>query len=304
MLITVKLYIIKLISLLPWQLLSSFPNMANRILNLVIGYPGLYLSIAKKINIDEKLKIVLRQGVQKGRIFDYMLFDEVHPLIIGGVEPITTQILLQLNIQDSIAIDIGASYGYYTLLFSRLVGENGAVYAFEPDSQFSFPRLHHNITLNKCVNVNALPFAISDMQGMMGWVQHKNEPWLNRIVTDMEGFAKKSSKEQTIIPVITVTLDNFSAFVPKKKIKLIKIDVESGEGDVLKGATNLLSKIRPLLMIELHSIKCQEEVSDILKEHKYIWHVTDNNRSNGQSHIFAFPEEEIETYQPIINKIL
>src|SRR5215210_7228240 len=45
-----------------------------------------------------------------------------------------------------VAVDIGANIGLYTLLFSRLVGEEGRVYAFEPAAE-NARRLRVNLLL-------------------------------------------------------------------------------------------------------------------------------------------------------------
>ena len=41
-------------------------------------------------------------------------------------------------------LDLGANIGFYTVLFSKLVGENGKVFAFEPDPK-NFKYLEGNI---------------------------------------------------------------------------------------------------------------------------------------------------------------
>jgi FkbM family methyltransferase len=61
-------------------------------------------------------------------------------------------------------LDIGANIGYYTVLFSTLVGEKGRVLALEP-SPYNFEMLGKNIEANNLANVVTLQRAVSDQGG-------------------------------------------------------------------------------------------------------------------------------------------
>ena len=54
-------------------------------------------------------------------------------IITGIWEELTTALLIETIKEGDIVVDIGANIGYFTLLAARLVGENGRVYAFEPE---------------------------------------------------------------------------------------------------------------------------------------------------------------------------
>ncbi len=60
-----------------------------------------------------------------------------------------------------VVYDIGAHVGFYSLLFSRAVGSEGMVYAFEPfPGNVIFLRKHRQ--LNKLANIIVEEYAISD----------------------------------------------------------------------------------------------------------------------------------------------
>ena len=58
--------------------------------------------------------------------------------------------------EGDLVIDVGANIGYYTLIFAKLVGEKGKVYAFEPEPR-SFKLLKKNVEENKYQNIMMVP---------------------------------------------------------------------------------------------------------------------------------------------------
>src|SRR5580693_9157669 len=56
-------------------------------------------------------------------------------------------------------LDIGAHHGFYTLLFSRLAGPSGKVFAFEPSPRERKALLRH-VSLNRCKNVRVQALAL------------------------------------------------------------------------------------------------------------------------------------------------
>lgn len=110
-----------------------------------------------------------------------------------------------------------------------------------------------------------------------------------------------------------VILDSLLKIKSSDKVKLIKIDVEGMEADVLKGAKGLIEKSRPYLSIEAQ--ENHEEICRLLKEYKYkikVWEPPyinpDNFAKNDENilgrevvmfNIFCWPEEkELEFDSP------
>lgn len=73
-------------------------------------------------------------------IRDYQALKEVW-------EPETTAIIKREVRDGQVCVDVGASVGYFTLLFSRLVGPKGKVVAIEP-TDFQQPYLRKNVKVN------------------------------------------------------------------------------------------------------------------------------------------------------------
>lgn len=74
-------------------------------------------------------------------------------LITRGIyEPRETNLFKKIVRHGMTVIDLGANIGYYTLIASKLVGESGKVYAFEPEPD-NFNILVKNININNLKNV-------------------------------------------------------------------------------------------------------------------------------------------------------
>ena len=63
-------------------------------------------------------------------------------------------------------IDVGASFGWFTVRWARQVGTRGRILALEPDPRH-FPSLLRNVALNQLTNVTALPCAAGDREGSL-----------------------------------------------------------------------------------------------------------------------------------------
>lgn len=138
--------------------------------------------------------------------------------------------------EGDLFLDVGANIGSYTVLASGAVGAE--TICFEPVPT-SFQHLMDNIYLNRLVDrVTPLNVAVGSEAGELEMVADQDT--VNRVVTD-EVYSGAKVK----VPV--VTLDEILAGrVPK----LIKMDVEGFETQVLRGAAHTLenSKLEAVLM--------------------------------------------------------
>ena len=96
----------------------------------------------------------LRQEEVMVHGFPFLLdpLDSLELSIFRSYEPFETS-LLSAEVRPGMTIvDVGANIGYYTLLFSKLTGESGHVYAFEPEPE-NFALLQQNLARNNRTNV-------------------------------------------------------------------------------------------------------------------------------------------------------
>jgi len=160
----------------------------------------------------------------------------------GVMEKYSTELFKKIVKKGMIVVDIGANIGYYTLIAAGLVGENGIVYAFEPELT-SYKLLCKNIEINGYTNVVPVQKAVSNKDG-------KDKLLVNKTNLLASSFSKKNAllfiendikkKDIYAIEVNTTTLDGFFNKIGNKKIDFMKIDVEGAEGRVIEGAKNIL----------------------------------------------------------------
>src|SRR5260370_3666073 len=140
-------------------------------------------------------------------------------------------------------IDVGANFGVYTLVASKLVGTSGRVIAFEPTAQ-SFAILRQNIALNHFANVRAFQFALAQRRGK-AWLYHGWDPVGNSLGKDP--LCGNEGEE-----VQTEALDKLLEEKGIDRVHAIKIDVDGAEELVLRGAIRCLTTHRPLVIFEFN----------------------------------------------------
>jgi FkbM family methyltransferase len=180
-----------------------------------------------------------------------------------GYEQETVNLFRNILQPNWTVFDCGAKTGYFTLLFSELCTQ-GKVYAFEPTSTFDM--LEHNINYHNLTNINLNKKALGENSGNI-------EDNIYRI------WGK--DPERQVYDFITI--DDYCEQNKIKNIDLIKIDVDSYDFELLKGAVKTLKKLKPIVTVELnHALNLRnttpQEVIDWLQALGYQQtNITDEN---------------------------
>ncbi len=156
--------------------------------------------------------------------------------------------------------DLGAHIGYTSLLFSKLVGTNGQVHAFELLPTVAKNYLTKNIEANGITNVKVHAIGLADKKENINIFVGKT----------MMGTLSKNGYKSQLSEICKIdTLDNFITENHISPPHLIKIDVERSEITCLSGAIETIKKFRPTLIIEFHSIELLKAGFKILTELGY-----------------------------------
>jgi FkbM family methyltransferase len=153
--------------------------------------------------------------------------------------------------EGDIVIDIGAHIGLYTIISSKRVGANGKVVAIEAHPG-NFEMLNSNIKLNQLTNVIPLNYAVHSKETKVKLYLPSGESGFTKYNTIMPNWINAQEK---FVEVNANTLDYLLQLneIRQEEVNWIKIDVEGAEFEVLKGATNVLSKSKDIaILMELH----------------------------------------------------
>lgn len=145
--------------------------------------------------------------------------------------------------RGEVIIDVGAHIGTFTLRAAQFVGDSGQVIALEPSSD-NFRFLCKNIAANRLHNVLALPIAAASDQGTR--TLHLSELSGSHTLRDNCGHLHGLDRSEE---VLVDTLDHIVETHGMKRVDMVKMDVEGGELDVLRGMTGVLEALNPRLAI-------------------------------------------------------
>jgi len=180
-------------------------------------------------------------------------------MALGLWEPYVSR-NISLNKGD-LFIDIGAHIGYYTVYASQKAGKDGLVIAIEPDRR-NLAVLYKNLVAIKTNNVLVYE-AAAGFNGFLYLNPQKN-PLLTKTSKSMD------ASEQNSVP--SISLDSLLEEVKSKDYEshsmVIKVDVEGGELDIIKGGLSFLNHFSPILIVETLTL---DELKRVLEKLGYVY---------------------------------
>jgi len=166
--------------------------------------------------------------------------------LTGLYEPPVTRVFQQQLRPAGVAIDVGANWGYFTLVAAAAVGPRGRVIALEPDPR-QYHALMRNVAANGFAHVDVRHAAASATSGRVT-LSGYGETDTNRGVSTIAGAAAGSGPR---FDVDATTIDELTRDV--RSVDVIKIDVEGAEDLVLQGMRTGLEEHRyRAVLLELH----------------------------------------------------
>lgn len=198
-------------------------------------------------------------------------------------------LLLRTLQPGDFAVDVGANLGFFTLVMSQLVGEDGLVTAIEPDPD-NLIQLRKHIERNEAGNVTVLTqplwsepdvkqfyINVDDQGGSALWPQDR---W-------WENTKTKLNPKSIRMP--TTTLDY--VLLHDELPKVIKIDAEGAEQAILEGGTSVLKCKPDYIAVELNPFGMQQLGGNTTDFRKFM-------KSFGYDLFFLNSEDRLPTYVP------
>ena len=156
------------------------------------------------------------------------------------------------GLREKVALDIGANIGNHSLFFA---GYFQHVFAFEPHP-LTFGLLTFNTAKR---NVTPLGFGLSAAAETLRFEIDPTNVGGSRIIG-----AGDEANPQNVIAVSVKRLDDVEE-IKDASIALIKIDIEGHELSALQGATDTITRTRPIILFEQGSDEIRDGTSDVIE---------------------------------------
>lgn len=165
------------------------------------------------------------------------------------------RLLPQLVDPERAAVDAGANRGIWT---HQLAGLCPRVYAFEPN-----PKMFAILSAARPDNAEVYQIALSDQPGLAAL----KVPRYRRGYSNQHGSLEASRIEGKDFGVVEVETARMDA-LRLDPVGFIKIDVEGHEGAVIAGASALIARDRPTLVVELEerhrAVSIEQAVGEVI----------------------------------------
>lgn len=182
---------------------------------------------------------------------------------MANVDPVLLRNVSELVRPGDVVWDIGANVGLFLFAAAAVAGHNGRVIAFEPDAWLvQVLRRSASDQPETSAPVTIVPAAIaSDLSLRQFAIASRS-----RATNALSGYGHSNmGGVDEIQTVVALSLDWLAQKLPPPNI--IKCDVEGAEVEVFAGQSNVLGKIRPVIICEVGG-EASEKMTDILvKEH-------------------------------------
>jgi len=170
-------------------------------------------------------------------------------LVDGYWESWLTRFMARTVGRGANVVDVGANYGYYSLLLADLVGPDGHLHAVEPNPAAA-ALLRRSIGLNGfAARTTLCEVALGAADGTATLFVPEREPKNAAIVAD--AASPPTAGERRSVPVRT--LDGLVG--TERRIDFIKIDAEGGEEAIIAGMSAIFAVQRPPMVLEFNAAR-------------------------------------------------
>ena len=199
----------------------------------------------------------------------------------GVWEPFESTMMLGLLKPLDQFIDVGANIGWYAVAAATRVGMGGHVIAIEPDGD-NFKLLEANIAHNTGVSITPFRCAVGSAQGRGTMSASSTNKGDQRVRNFVDGGEPSQSADTVRVETLDSLLEQTERF-DIHKLRVIKIDVQGFEADVLKGAAHLLTRLparaviflefEPSLLRDNSQSSCQDLIDLIASIHRDVFQI-------------------------------
>ena len=188
----------------------------------------------------------IRRPVGLGGVTEYTFLEllDRSRYLYGSYEYVYSSAFVGQITPGSIALDVGANIGEYSLLAALSTGPKGRVLAVEPNQELH-PRIRRNLELNDVSNVRILPIALGSFESHGTLTVPLGGPALGTLRSDVGGV-----EPITQFKVSIKRLDDILSDEERRLLSVVKVDVEGWELEVFRGGRATLAGSKPVVLYE------------------------------------------------------
>jgi FkbM family methyltransferase len=217
---------------------SSNPGFDPEAQFAIVEFRGCRFASGKQNKLEAALRLPRdRHGRER---YDRLNFSVIEQIVGAG----------------DVCFDIGANIGIYSCVMARMTRNPGGIHSFEPANHIR-QKLMRNLRLNSFddVRVNAFGLGAEETEkdffeirqgvtrgGVSSFVQNEN-------------YAALGAENYETRRVPVRTLDGYVDDLDLTALKLMKIDVEGFEIDVIRGAKRTIERFRPFILLEFDTTR-------------------------------------------------
>ncbi len=164
-------------------------------------------------------------------------------LVYGAFEPAELAFANEAAGQGGWVFDVGGNVGVFSVSVAQFVAPGARVVAFEP-LPGSVRRLRENLARSQLMNVDVAQVAAASAPGEMEFLAADDAAY-SGLVASVEG-----GRHGRVVRVPLATIDSVWESKGSPKVCFMKLDIEGGELDALRGARRLLQTCQPVLLVE------------------------------------------------------
>ena len=230
--------------------------------------PWLLMLLHNTLIADHPYDFKIYRGKLKFRSYNTAM--AIHGYYTGEIEYHLLRYVISQVRPDFVMIDVGAHHGAYALAVAyelRSNGWNGKIYCFEPDP-FNFSLLQYNIRQNNLDDyIICQELAVVDFPGEKDFLIYRQENSANTLSCNTDMINQKLGvvvSQKVKVTTIDTFIDNFA------HIDLIKMDIQGSEYQALAGATGVITRDRPVIVVEaVPGLETTEKIRGFLLNHNY-----------------------------------
>lgn len=282
------------------NLFTFYQKVVNNLTGTNLSKYKVLQKINNQINSNLKPSFVEIEG-------NKMYLDEKDSLFLsvyGYHEKTETEIVKNEIKEGDVIIDVGANIGYYTLLFAKLAGKTGRVFAFEAESS-NFEILEKNVHENNFTNIVLEQKAVSDKSGVVKFYIGDESNTENQLF--------KPDVNHKEIEIKSTSIDEYFESIDKK-VDFIKMDIQGAEPLVIKGMKKILQKNKNLKImlewwpdaIKKYGIDPGKHLTELVNLGYKIFEIDDERgtctETDVQSLMKKYPNKDLEDVNLLLKK--